>query len=583
MTDNNVSVTAQSSGPSVQETQTPGTTDPAPRELFWIVKSEVESRLSSSGPPGLLARPLNPNHLVKGELFFEIETLGTPSSNLSDLSVDELRKKYRELRKENIESNGKIFRGVFNPQSALAELVPISKIISNLDSWSTQIAAAVEGDSRKELFYKCHSNVLHAANRIIHLLTYARESSNENLISELNRYLDALCETNARLIEWQHCIASRGASPIPYSTAMSSPAVGDAEAGTSRTVVAPFVSAGRPNTSQVGTETGALPRARHPNLTLTIPPPMSHNFVPVAQNQTRVNQNYSAMDSHAHMEPNSFARDTVPSSFGTLYNKLQNPIESLLKDLPVTDGLTVEKLLKFISVALKIQNQFGIGDNQLFQLLQPFALGPLCDRLSFAVNSGNTFDQFHGDILRYFIPQRLLSAIERQEFYRLQRSKEPLSSYIVSVREAACLLRLNLQESEIVHTICSGLNPEERSRLIFLGRPTTFQELNAMSVQAQNLTFADQERVHIERSRVNNPHQQENSRGYSDKNCFNCGKRGHLARYCRSRPVNQETQNRSNVETAKPNQNVSNRNANVKCFTCNRLGHYSRDCRSKKT
>lgn len=566
----------------------------SPSGVFWIVKQEIEERLATSGSRAWLARAINPNHLIKPELIFEIQTLGSDTGRLGELNVDDLRKKYRELRKEHVEGRGQIYRRNHNPDSVRIELAQIAKVIEWINSWCADLGNLGEAESRKELFLKCLSNISHGANRIVHLMTYARRENNTTLISELNQCLDELCALNSRLLEWQPI--SRTGSPVPYSTAVSTPVHTEAvvsEIPTKALTAPAFLPAGRPENTQYNLQASMTSsRIQNRNLTLHIPTP-AQNFMPVMTSSSRVDPIVTTVSSHRNPvvstlvshnnQTDGLVGENVLSSFGSLYNKLHNPIELLLKDLPVTDGLVVEILLRFLKIALKIQSQFGVGDTQLFQILQPFALGPLSDRLTFAINTNSSFDQFHGEVLKYFIPQRLLSAIEREQFYRLQLSNEPLSSYIVSIREAAALLRLNLSECEIVTTICSGLNPAERSRLIFHGRPTSFQQLNEMSVQAQNMSYADQERTHIERSRNNSNVPNSLNFGNRDKTCFNCGLQGHIARMCRVKPAPKQFQNNNKVDVGKPDSNNKKGRGEVTCYTCRKPGHYSRDCKSKKS
>eukprot|EP00735_Rhodelphis_limneticus_P001352 TRINITY_DN11952_c0_g1::TRINITY_DN11952_c0_g1_i1::g.16984::m.16984 TRINITY_DN11952_c0_g1::TRINITY_DN11952_c0_g1_i1::g.16984 ORF type:complete len:258 (+),score=6.72,sp/Q3T0Q6/CNBP_BOVIN/41.74/3e-18,sp/Q3T0Q6/CNBP_BOVIN/37.17/4e-17,sp/Q3T0Q6/CNBP_BOVIN/37.27/7e-17,sp/Q3T0Q6/CNBP_BOVIN/31.91/3e-07,zf-CCHC/PF00098.18/4e-07,zf-CCHC/PF00098.18/3e-09,zf-CCHC/PF00098.18/1.9e-07,zf-CCHC/PF00098.18/9.2e-08,zf-CCHC_5/PF14787.1/3e+03,zf-CCHC_5/PF14787.1/0.014,zf-CCHC_5/PF14787.1/0.026,zf-CCHC_5/PF14787.1/0 len=52
-----------------------------------------------------------------------------------------------------------------------------------------------------------------------------------------------------------------------------------------------------------------------------------------------------------------------------------------------------------------------------------------------------------------------------------------------------------------------------------------------------------------------------------DDSCFNCGRKGHLARDCRSNP-------RSNIQQVVVTENTEN------CFNCGKKGHLARDCRA---
>jgi stress-induced morphogen len=75
--------------------------------------------------------------------------------------------------------------------------------------------------------------------------------------------------------------------------------------------------------------------------------------------------------------------------------------------------------------------------------------------------------QFHGDVLRFFIPKRLFEKLKQFMFGRVQRKDESFSSYVNSVKDAAVVLQLPVSENEIVSNIVEGLNPTQRSRFVF--------------------------------------------------------------------------------------------------------------------
>ena len=55
--------------------------------------------------------------------------------------------------------------------------------------------------------------------------------------------------------------------------------------------------------------------------------------------------------------------------------------------------------------------------------------------------------------------------------------------------------------------------------------------------------------------------------GGDDRECYNCGKTGHISRDCRSRNQNSKR---------------ARDNSNVECYNCGKPGHFSRECRSPK-
>ena len=65
--------------------------------------------------------------------------------------------------------------------------------------------------------------------------------------------------------------------------------------------------------------------------------------------------------------------------------------------------------------------------------------------------------------------------------------------------------------------------------------------------------------------------------------CFKCGRRGHFARECRSRPTNQGQGNFRGRSDNDHNRTQSSRSLqNVQCFICYQFGHLARQCTVRK-
>ncbi|KAG8331612.1 hypothetical protein J6590_037073 [Homalodisca vitripennis] len=128
-------------------------------------------------------------------------------------------------------------------------------------------------------------------------------------------------------------------------------------------------------------------------------------------------------------------------------------------------------------------------------------------------------------------------------FLRLVGNEESLSKFVAEVRDTGRVLRLDIPESTVVTTILEGLNPEERSRLVFAGRPSTFSELDRLCIASRSVQFADRKRLErnihssIQPSRavtaVHNPAAgPHHSGGLRLPICYACGERGHTRREC---------------------------------------------------
>ena len=62
------------------------------------------------------------------------------------------------------------------------------------------------------------------------------------------------------------------------------------------------------------------------------------------------------------------------------------------------------------------------------------------------------------------------------------------------IRKAGRVLRLGLSETEVIQAILEGLNPQERSRLVFADRPRCFADLYRLCVVSNTVRAGDEYR-----------------------------------------------------------------------------------------
>ena len=162
-----------------------------------------------------------------------------------------------------------------------------------------------------------------------------------------------------------------------------------------------------------------------------------------------------------------------------------------------------------------------------------------------ALRDGGSIDSFHGEVLDAFIPGRLRERFRQNYFYRVQANGEGLAQFMASIREAVKFLRLGLSEPEIIQIILDGVNPQERSRLVFAEHPRCFADLDRLCVMskaiqlndecrgqgvARNLEFGGGERWSGQsQSRAASSG---NDRGRIVQRCYNCNKPGRISRNC---------------------------------------------------
>jgi hypothetical protein len=180
------------------------------------------------------------------------------------------------------------------------------------------------------------------------------------------------------------------------------------------------------------------------------------------------------------------------------FAKLPNPIEKMLADLGITDGLDVGMLLKFLRVLVHLRDLVGMSrvpPSQILQVFCRFTKGALASKTIAAVHRGDTLDAYHHDVLAFFIPPRAILPLLQSEYFRPQRPGEPLSMYVADIKEMAAVLRQNVDEAAVVRTIVDGLRPRERNRLVFCDRLRNYADLDNMCVYAHNVPYSENSNV----------------------------------------------------------------------------------------
>jgi hypothetical protein len=93
-----------------------------------------------------------------------------------------------------------------------------------------------------------------------------------------------------------------------------------------------------------------------------------------------------------------------------VFAKLPNPVQKLLGDLPVADGLDITVLLKWLRVLVRMRNMSGGSGafhSEILHILYGFTIGALASRTLAAIHRGDTLDVYHRDVLASSIPSTL--------------------------------------------------------------------------------------------------------------------------------------------------------------------------------
>jgi hypothetical protein len=260
--------------------------------------------------------------------------------------------------------------------------------------------------------------------------------------------------------------------------------------------------------------------------------------LPVLSIPEAVSTGVGGVPSVVHSVPASQTVGEFPT-----FARLPHPLASTLSGLRPVNGLEVDALLTFLERVLRIREFPGMSDAVLLKLLAPYCLKPLSDRLLDCLRRGVDFDAFHAEVLDYFVPVRVMERLKVERVFRAQLPREALSQYVGDVRMLARVLRLGIPEHQLVDMVLQGLKPEERSRLVFAPRPSSFAELEKLVILSRSVQDADVQRSqaigHSSRGHSNPvvAHIRQDSVAPQVQRrpivCFGCGQPGHIRRDCR--------------------------------------------------
>jgi hypothetical protein len=438
-----------------------------------------------------------PEFLHKDELQYELEVRGVPTAGLDVAALRSAFRKSRHLKEDLVVLGNShllldhevVFafcQDRFNQIKDLVENTDVCRISADLPRYLHRLR--------------------HLANRLGHLL------QSENLEAELQSSAQKLERELSAIVEYvtTPLRAAETMPPVPVIEPHGDPSVD-------------FY--GRPN---LASDTATFPS------TDTLRAPSGH----VDLVNPRVDR-FPITSHHA----SSGLLGSHGSSFATpfAFAKLPNPVQKLLVDLPVADGLDVGTLLKWLRVLIRMRDMSGgsgASQTQILHILCGFTKRALASRTLAAIHRGDTLDVYHRDVLAFFIPPRVMTPLLLSEYFRPQRPGESLAAYVTDIREMAVVLRQDEDERSVVQVITEGLHPRERNRLVFCDKPRTYADLDNMCVYARNIAYGDEgyggERppTHSTRSPAS-PAAPSSAR--VSPVCYFCHKPGHIRRHCRAR------------------------------------------------
>ena len=83
------------------------------------------------------------------------------------------------------------------------------------------------------------------------------------------------------------------------------------------------------------------------------------------------------------------------------YHKLPNPLSQIIQQLPVVDGLDVDKLLPFFKIIFQLTDFPGMSDRTILELVYPYCRGPMAERVAGIMRrSGGAVSYTHLDVYK---------------------------------------------------------------------------------------------------------------------------------------------------------------------------------------
>jgi len=112
-----------------------------------------------------------------------------------------------------------------------------------------------------------------------------------------------------------------------------------------------------------------------------------------------------------------------------------------------------------------------------------------------AINTRETFENFHARSLGHFIHSREMSQLRIARYERVKSEGEHFSNYVQAIKDAALLLHISESEAQVVERNVERLTPTQLACFVFQPPPSSFRQLERLAIVDRNIANADLSRA----------------------------------------------------------------------------------------
>lgn len=231
----------------------------------------------------------------------------------------------------------------------------------------------------------------------------------------------------------------------------------------------------------------------------------SENDEPI---QTCNRGSFSEMSHHNVIDSGLMVQHSVQHNTNLLpFRNLDSPLLRSFLDKHIYTGSSFRDVLLFLGKVVHVTHQLQIwklSNQHAYQVFSQYTADKLLERVELALLRQSSLEEFHEDILAFFLPQYIQQQLQLRLLYRVQYENENLPDFIKDIKLHYAIFRVTISEYDFVRGIISKLNVRSRMAVPMTNPPRTFVELDKLVSQVQTVHFQDRLAVYPELAFANN-------------------------------------------------------------------------------